>query len=150
MKALTRESPTPITRMYQRGLSPLGWLLVILLAGFALLCAFRIAPPYFDNIYVGDALKSLVELENPNTGFDNVTNDDIRRQIENYFIINNVRGEVTKNIEIERTRRKFFVNINYEVRVPLIYNIDVVMTFANQFDSAQPEECCKPAKPVGE
>ena len=144
MKIRTQNPRIPITRTRQQGLSALGWLLVIMVAGFALLCAFRVAPPYFDNIYVKDALKSLIELENPSTGFDNVTNEAIKKHLGNYFLINNVRGEATRAIEIERTRRKFLVNINYEVRVPLIYNIDVVMTFANQFDSAQPEACCKP------
>ncbi|MEX1033329.1 MAG: DUF4845 domain-containing protein [Cellvibrionaceae bacterium] len=132
------------TRRSQQGLSSIGWLLVILVAGFFLTCAFKLVPAYADNMYIKDGLKSLSEFENTDRGYAGMSNSDIRSHLSNYFYINNVRSEATKSIDIERKRDKVLVNINYETRVPLFYNIEVVMTFNNQFDSNRPAACCKP------
>ena len=44
---------------YQAGLSSIGWLIVIMLVGFGLLCAFRLIPAYVENRYIKEALRSL-------------------------------------------------------------------------------------------
>ncbi|MCW8196461.1 DUF4845 domain-containing protein [Proteobacteria bacterium 005FR1] len=132
------------TRHSQRGLSSLGWLLVLLIAGFFMTLAFRMVPAYADNVYVTDALKSLREFESTERGYGGMTDSAIRSHLGKYFSINNVRGDATKNIKIERLSDKVLVNMDYEVRVPLFYNVDVVMKFRNQFDSLRPAECCKP------
>lgn len=131
-------------RRRQKGFSPIGWLLVILVGGFFLLVAFKVTPPYFDNMYIADALRTLPELGGGEYGYDNVTKTQVTSHLQKYFAVNNVRGEVVKNIEVTRDKRNLIVDINYEVRVPFAYNVDVVMTFKNQFDSSRPDECCKP------
>lgn len=132
------------TRHSQRGLSSIAWLLVILVAGFFLTCAFKLVPAYADNIYIQDGLKSLSDFEKTDRGYAGMSNGDIKTHLSSYFSINNVRNEAIKNIDVERKSDKILVNINYDVRVPMFYNIDVVMSFTNQFDSNRPAECCKP------
>ncbi|MGQ9425889.1 DUF4845 domain-containing protein [Gilvimarinus sp. F26214L] len=132
------------TRYSQRGLSSLGWLTVLLVAGFFLTCAFRLGPAYTDNIYVRDALGSLTDFENSERGYAEMSDRDIRTHLSNYFSMNGVRGTPTKSVRIERKSDRVLVNINYEVRVPMFFNIDAVMTFKNQFDTLRPSECCTP------
>lgn len=132
------------TRHSQRGLSSLGWLLVLLIAGFSLTLAFKMVPAYADNIYIQDALKSLTEFENTERGYAGMSDSAIRDHLGNYFMINNVRSAAAKSLKIDRKSDKVLVNMDYEVRVPLFYNVDVVMKFRNQFDSNRPAECCKP------
>jgi len=132
------------TRYSQRGLSSIGWLMVILLAGFFLTLAFKMVPAYVDNIYVTDALKSLRELGAGQQGYAGVTDSEVRRHLSGYFNINNVRADAVKSLKVERKSDRILVNMNYEVREPLFYNVDVVMRFTNQFDSTRPDECCKP------
>lgn len=131
------------TRHSQRGLSSIAWLLIILVGGFFLTCAFKMVPAYADNIYIADGLKSLTEFESTDRGYAGMSNSDIRSHLNGYFSINNVRSEAIKSIDIERRSDKILVNMNYDVRVPLFYNIDIVMSFKNHFDSNRPAECCK-------
>ncbi len=125
----------------QSGLSTLGWLMAIAVFGFVLMCGFKMGPVYLDNGFVVGALKSLADSE---SDLNQLSNSAIRKKLNSMFMINNIRGDVTKQVKIVREKNRVLVNINYEKRVPLFYNVDVVMTFNNQLDSSRPGECCTP------
>lgn len=127
----------------QRGMSSLSWLVVLAVAGFFMMCAFKIVPPYAENMYVVDALKSL---GNGATPVAEMTKGEIRSQLQKNYMLNNVRAEGPQNIEFESTRNGMLINVNYEVRVNIYANADVVISFANQLDTSKPGECCKPVK----
>lgn len=127
---------------YQQGMSATGWLLVLLVLGFTLMCLFRMVPAYVDNRYIQQGLMSLAD---EGQRIEDMSADEIRRRIGRFFLMNNVRSQSEKSVEVERRQDKTLVSMNYEVRVPIIYNIDVVMTFNNEWDSSRPHECCTPA-----
>ena len=119
----------------------LALILLLAIAGLLLLCAMRMAPAYLDDRYIQEALRTLGDgVDNPSEMSDR----DIRKKIGNFFAVNNVRTKSAKDLEIERDGDRVLVYMDYEVRVPLIYNIDVVMSFENVWDSSRPRECCKP------
>ncbi|WP_444917775.1 DUF4845 domain-containing protein [Microbulbifer sp. JMSA003] len=122
----------------QRGMSYWGWILVIALAGFTLTCVSKMAPAYVDARYVNEGLKTLGQ--NPN--LEDMTTGQIKKELGRFFLINNVRGEPTKSVQVVRGAKGSVVSINYELRQPLIYNVDVVMKFNKQLDTAKPELCC--------
>jgi hypothetical protein len=127
---------------HQRGLGMLQWALVIAIAGFFLLFAFKVIPLYAENRYVESALRSL---ETGGEKLDQMTDAEITKKLNNFYMINNVRSEgPTKNIKIERESEKAVVTVDYETRVPLFYNIDLVLSFQNHLDSTRPGQCCKP------
>lgn len=127
---------------HQRGMGMLQWALVIAIAGFFLLFAFKVVPLYAENRYVEAALRSL---ENGGEKLEQMTDAEITKKLNNFYMINNVRSEgPTKNIKIEREREKAVVTVDYETRVPLFYNIDLVLSFQNHLDSSRPGQCCKP------
>lgn len=126
---------------YQKGVSATGWLLILLVVGFTLLCVFRMVPAYVDNRYIQEGLLDLAE---EGDKIEEMSPHDIRRRVGKFFQMNNVRSQSANSIEVERRQNKTLVKMNYEVRVPIIYNIDVVMTFNNEWDSSRPYECCKP------
>lgn len=127
----------------QRGLGMLQWMLVIAVAGFFLIFAFKVIPLYAENRYVESALRSLAAAGEE---IDEMSEMEIKQKLGNFYMVNNVRSEgPTKNIKIERESEKVLVTIDYETRVPLFYNIDLVLTFQNHLDSTRPGECCKPA-----
>ncbi len=127
---------------YQRGLGMLQWALVIAIAGFFLLFAFKVVPLYAENRYVESALRSL---ETGGEKLEQMTDAEITKKLSNFYMVNNVRSEgPTKNIKIERESEKAIVTVDYETRVPLFWNIDLVVSFQNHLDSTRPGQCCKP------
>ncbi len=127
---------------HQRGLGMLQWALVIAVAGFFLLFAFKVVPLYAENRYVESALRSLVS---SGEKIEEMTDAEITKKLNNFYMINNVRSEgPTKNIKVEREAEKAVVTVDYETRVPLLYNIDLILVFKNHLDSTKPTQCCKP------
>nr|WP_237457421.1 DUF4845 domain-containing protein [Pseudomaricurvus sp. HS19] len=100
------------------------------------------APAYLDNSYIQDGLLSFSETEKK---IDEMSDNDFRRHMSDYMLMNNVRELSAKQLKVQRERDRILLNFNYEIRVPIVYNIDVVMTFTNQWDSSRPFDCCKPA-----
>jgi hypothetical protein len=127
---------------HQRGMGMLQWALVIAIAGFFMLFAFKVVPLYAENRYVESALRSL---ENGGEKLEQMTDAEITKKLNNFYMINNVRSEgPTKNIKIERESEKAVVTVDYETRVPFFWNIDLVLSFQNHLDSTRPGQCCKP------
>ncbi|WP_018277679.1 DUF4845 domain-containing protein [Teredinibacter turnerae] len=124
----------------QSGLGSISWLLILAVAGFVLTCAFKLGPHYIDNMSIKDALKSLTEQPRDINTMDK---NEISKILSNYMMINNVRGQEANSIKIVRKKDKTLVNSEYEVRVPLMLNIDVVLKFRSQLDSSNPEACCE-------
>lgn len=130
----------------QRGLGMLQWALVIAVAGFFLLFAFKVVPLYAENRYVESALRSL---ETGGEKVEEMTDAEIKKKLGNFYMINNVRSEgPTKNIKIDRRSEDLLITIDYETRVPLFYNIDLVLSFQNHLDSSRPGQCCKPVTAI--
>ncbi len=131
----------------QRGLGMLQWALVIAIAGFFLMFAFKVIPLYAENRYVESALRALV---GSGDNLEEMSNTEITKKLNSFYMINNVRSAgPTENIKIEREAEKTLVTIDYETRVPLMYNIDLVLSFKNHLDSTKPTQCCKPdSKPA--
>ncbi|HEY7886226.1 MAG TPA: DUF4845 domain-containing protein [Cellvibrionaceae bacterium] len=125
----------------QRGWSSLSLLLVIVIAAFFLMCAFKLVPAYAENHYIVTGLKQLAD--DPE-GLAKKTNAQIIRDLNSYYTINNVRSAGAKEIDITRNSRGVVIVNQYEERIPLLANIDVVLRFHNVLDSSNPDDCCKP------
>jgi hypothetical protein len=127
----------------QSGLSAISLLLVLVIAAFLMLCAFKVVPIYAENYYITAGLKTLAE-DNPD--LSKMSTNDIKKAMNRYYTINNVRSEGAKQLEVVRNSRNLLVINEYESRVPLLANIDVVVSFKNVLDSDRPDECCKAAE----
>lgn len=137
-RKITLKQPLP----KQAGLGLIQWLFVLAAAGFFLLFAFRVVPLYAENRYVVSGLKSLQDGGNLLT---DMTDAEIKKKLANFYMINNVRSEgPTKNLDIDRSNNKIIVMVDYETRVNLFYNIDLVLFFENHLDSSRVNMCCRP------
>jgi len=125
----------------QKGVTTTGFLALALLAFFVIYTAFKLVPAYAENRYIVSALKSIAR---NNDDLMQMTSKEIRTQLQKFYTVNNVRSEGSRNIEIDRRADKVVIDINYDERIDFLLNIDLLLSFNNQLDSAQPERCCKP------
>lgn len=130
------------SRSTQKGMSALLLLFVLVSFGLILTCLFRLGPAYLDNFYIRDALRSLAK-DHPED-LTEISKDTIRQELSEYYSMNNVRGDAAKALEVERKKDKTLIMVNYEVRVPLLANVDAVVKFENVLDTSRPDECCDP------
>lgn len=130
------------TLRQQSGISMLLLLAILAIAGFFMLCAFKLVPSYAENRYVVTGLRTLA----PNAdALRSMSNNEIRSSLRRYYGLNNVRSEGPQNIEVRRVAgQQVLVTVDYEVRTNLFYNIDVVLSFENHLHSAHFDRCCRP------
>ena len=130
--------PNPIKR--QRGLTMISWICVLAVLSFCGLFAFKVVPMYAENTYVVSALKSLAA----ESDFEDMSDAEIKKFLNNFYMVNNVRSDGPQQIVIDRKSKGLIVKIDYESRANLMYNIDLVATFENHLDASRKHLCCKP------
>ena len=112
-----------IDRHKQQGMTAIGWMGVIALIALATLFALRLIPVYLDGFKVGSVLDS-VEEEYQNK---NVTPVQITKTIMKRLDINMVTDITKDDIYISLTGKNMLIEIDYEVRKPLMGNVDIIV-----------------------
>ena len=113
------------SRSYQAGMSIPGLLIIIIMAGFFVMCAIRMSPPYFEYLSVKDIITRIVMEEETAT----LTPRDIRRNIENIFNTNQIYELDPREVEIYRKKGVTYIDASYEVRQSVGGRIDSVLKF---------------------
>lgn len=108
-----------------RGMGMLGWIAVLALASFFLTCLFKLGPVYLDHWTV----KSILDEVMASQDLANQSKSEIRSLVQRRFDTNRVEAIKSHDLKIEDARDGRVVDASYEKRVPLIYNIDVVVKF---------------------
>jgi Tfp pilus assembly protein PilE len=114
----------------QRGLTLIGWMVVILLIGAAATLAVRIIPHYIEH-------RTLVSIVNalPAERVHRMPLAEINDALERRFVVNNIRDRRVRDvITVDRRRDSTSLLLTYEVREGLLYNVDVVINFDRQFE----------------
>ena len=112
----------------QRGMGKWGWLFFIIVTVFAGSAALRLGPHYIDFRVVQGVIDRLPE----SRVHDQMTRGEIREHFEKQFRIENFRMKARDIVKVERTREQTVVDVTYEIREHLVYNIDVVLSFSEQ------------------
>ena len=113
----------------QGGLSLLGFLVVLAVVGFAAYIGMKLFPMYQEYYSVRSAMKGLAN--EPGVG------DMDPAKIQDLFFrrlyINYSESVKPQNVKFERGDGGWKMRVNYEVRRPLVGNLDVV----GRFDTTQ-------------
>ena len=116
----------------QRGMTGIGWMLVIALVGIFTLFFLKLFPIYLDGYKVSSVLATLEE--------DHATGAMTPAEIVNTIIkrlnVNIVKGVSKDDIYIERTGNRMTIDIEYEVRENLVGNLDIVVVFKKGIEVA--------------
>ncbi|MFD3300611.1 DUF4845 domain-containing protein [Aquipseudomonas alcaligenes] len=114
----------------QKGMSMLGWLVVLALVAFLASTAFKMFPHYMDFWSLEKAIQS-VETDR---ALDVSTVSDFYSHIDKSMQVNGIRDLSSKDIvEIKLEGGDFLVHLQYEKREPMIRNLDLVATFDKEF-----------------
>ena len=107
----------------QKGVTTIGWLIILSLIGFFVLLTLRMAPAYMEYYKVSSTLETLAK----ESGFDSPR--QIRLTAERRFEISYVDSMTPKDLKIKPFGQHFLVSAEYESRVHLFANVYVVMAF---------------------
>ncbi len=114
----------------QRGMTTIGWLIVLFLVGFFALVLVRLAPAYLEYFSVASTLESLRK-EPYITG---MSANEIREKISRHFDVNDIDTLKYTDVKIERRGGRLLITAEYEVRSPLVANVDIVTSFLKQVE----------------
>ena len=120
-------------RMFKRqqGASALGILFTITMVLFAASTAIKVTPLYTDNYTIKGALDALDE----QPGITKMSSRKVSSLLMNSLRVNNVHNIKSEDIVIKKEKGRLTVNIDYEVRLDLVQNIDLLFSFENQFEA---------------
>lgn len=109
----------------QRGMTPIGWILVFLLIAFFALIALKLIPIYLDSFTVGSVISDLKK----EPGIATKTPREVLSMIEKRLDINMVEGISADDIYVEKIGDTLNISAEYEVRENLMGNVDLVVSF---------------------
>jgi hypothetical protein len=115
---------------HQKGMTAIGWMMVLGLIAFFTLITLRMVPLYMEFGKVSSTLESLKEQPN----ITQQTKGEIVRIVGKRFEVNDVKNVDPRKIKVSKERGVLKVAINYERREHLIGNVDVVAIFDKQIE----------------
>jgi competence protein ComGC len=117
----------------QRGMTLIGWVIVLAIIAFFATLAMRLLPMYQE--YYG-VLKVMNDMEVELEG-NNLSKNEVSLLLERRFDIGYISSVKKENIEILRGKNTPYITkiaIDYEVREPFMFHIDLVGHFVTEID----------------
>ena len=111
-------------RSKQQGLTLMGFVMVLMVVGFFAFVAIKLFPVYSEYYSVVTDMKGVAS----EPGVAQMTPAEVRDKLFRRFYISYVTSVKPENIKITRNNG-YNLQIKYEVRQPLIYNLDFVAKF---------------------
>lgn len=114
----------------QKGLSLLGWMMVLALVAFLASAVFKMLPHYMDYMSLKRIITSAETEASQSINSVNAFYGHISRGLE----VNSIRDfDLTDSVKIKLENNEFLVHLQYEKREPLIQNLDLVARFDKEF-----------------
>lgn len=117
----------------QSGLTSLGMLVVVILVVGGLLLTMKLAPLYIDDFAIGKALASFESERHLYDTPKKQIRDNLRRKLTADY----TRDLRDEEIIIVKNKGNITIDVNYEARVPVVYNLDIVAKFEHHFEQTK-------------
>ena len=118
------------TKRSQKGASIFATIFFLVIVGMVLLSVLKVVPSYLDNNVIKNAMQGMID----NNDFEETSLSDVRSELQRSLITNGIRDFSSANVVLIREGDERYIDINYETRSPLFYNIEIVVVFENRFD----------------
>ncbi len=112
-------------RTAQQGVSGSGFITIMAVIMISVLLLLKLFPVYMENFNVSTSLSSLSNEDD----IKSLKKSAIKELLQRRFSINDVKNARKEHIEIKKTKTEMTIDITYEVRKPLVGNIDLVLHF---------------------
>ncbi len=110
----------------QRGITFLGFIIVLAVVGIFAFAAMRIVPMYVEYM----AVKKAIDAEAMNYSGDNRPDlAGVRQSVMRRISTDYIDALKPEHITLVRQNDDILIRVKYEVRRPLIYNLDVIGAF---------------------
>lgn len=112
-------------RRKQQGVTLLGFLIILMVAGFFAYLAMRLVPVYIEDYSVQRSLEEVAR----EPGIATKTPEQIRDILQRKFYISYVETAKPKDAKITKEGNKYILQMKYESRGPLFYNVEFIASF---------------------
>lgn len=113
----------------QRGITFLGFLIVLAMIVFTGYIGMKLFPMYQEYFNVVSALKAVAQ----EPGIADRSPAKVREALERHFYISYIDSVKRENVTIQK-RKGYTIQVQYEVRETLLGNLDVVASFDKTID----------------
>jgi hypothetical protein len=109
----------------QRGITLMGFVMVLIVLAIFAVIAMNLFPVYNEAFSVENAMKSVAR----QPGAEDMSLPQLQASLQKNFDINYVDNVDAKQVTLIRDKGSNQMNLNYEVRKHLVYNLDFVAMF---------------------
>ncbi|ELS27980.1 DUF4845 domain-containing protein [Metapseudomonas furukawaii] len=114
----------------QKGMSVLGWLLVLAVVAFLASTAFKVIPHYLDFF----SLEKIITSVETEKALEIRTIPDFYSHVSKGLQVNGIRDlDLRDALTVTLENNEFQAHLKYEKREPLIENLDLVVRFDKEF-----------------
>lgn len=119
----------------QLGMTMYSMMFLLVVIGFVATAAIKLGPAYMDNRVVVSALEEM-DKDYSGMNMQDVTDGQITGKVQKYFQVNMVSQEIERAAKVTRSGDQVVLSFDYEIRIPFMANIEVVLVFKNEVDLA--------------
>jgi len=121
-------------RNRQKGASLLSIMIILIVGGIFFSVGFKLYPAYFDYQLVDSVLTDITQDQEELSK----STRQIRSDLAKKFRINQVNLPEKDSLVIRQEKGVLYFDLDYEVRVPMFYNVDAVVSFNKQYEAVKP------------
>ena len=111
----------------QKGLSSVGWLLIVAVFAMLIITLFKVFPMYYENFKLNSAMEALQN----DSSLDPKSKRAIWDALSKRLYINEVRSIELEHVTMERKDGKTTVTVSYETRDSYIGNLFIGAKFSD-------------------
>lgn len=113
-------------RSQQRGITLIGWIILLAPLAIVFYAAIRLTPVYLNYMKVA---RSLDQVASEVHGGETTNSGTLRNALEKHLDIESVDYPTLKDIKITKDGRGWLLEAAYDDQAPLFYNIFILVTF---------------------
>jgi hypothetical protein len=112
-------------RKHQRGITLIGWLILLVPVAIVFYAGIRLAPIYLNYQKVVHSMNAVAGEE----ANESANVSGLRRAVEKHFEIESVDYPDVKDLKIQRADKTWSIEMSYDDQAPLFANIAILVTF---------------------